>query len=160
MKLLVMRHGQALSVIEAGVKHDQDRPLSPAGREEAKRQAGRLLARSSVPALILASPLLRARQTGAELRRALNDKPELRVYEPLANHTTGDELYRAFVKDGPWPGLALLIGHMPQLGELASGLLGTRVDLQTAELVAVDAVGLGRSRLLWSAAPADPVGGG
>lgn len=155
-----MRHGQALSVVEAGVRHDEDRPLSAAGRAEAGRQAGRLLARDCVPALILTSPLLRARQTGAELRRALKDAPELRVYEPLANHTAGDVLYKRFLADGPWPGLPLLVGHMPQLGELASCLTGSSLGLQPAELVALDAAGAGRSRLLWAAAPGDPIEAG
>lgn len=155
MRLIVMRHGHALSPVEAGVKTDADRPLSATGREEVRKQAGRLLAKGLVPDLILASPLLRAQQTAAELKRVFKDRPRLETYEPLSNQITGADLLRGLVQDGPRPGLVMLVGHMPQLGELAGTVLGAPIGFDTAGTALLELDAGGRGRLDFIISPGD-----
>lgn len=150
-----MRHGHALSPGEAGVRTDADRPLSATGREEVRRQAGRLIEKSLVPDLILVSPLQRAQQTGAELRRAFKDRPRLETYEPLSNQMTGADLLRGLMKEGPRPGLVMLVGHMPQLGELAGTVLGAPIGFDTAGVALLELDAPDRGRLDFLLSPSD-----
>lgn len=155
MRLIIMRHGESPSVVEAGVKSDEERPLSDKGRQDARQQAGRLAEKGYVPDLILASPLLRAQQTAHEVSRAFKVKPRVESFDGLANQLPGTELYRRLLADGPRPGLLMLIGHMPQLGELASVLTGGSLGFEPAALVVLEAAGLGRSRLVLSLPPCE-----
>lgn len=153
MRLIVMRHGQAPSAVEAGVKSDHDRPLADQGRADALRQAGRLRAKGFVPDLILHSPLLRAKQTAYEVRKGFLDKPRIEEYEPLSNAMRGEDLYARLAADGRRAGLTLLVGHMPQLGELAAHLTGVSMGLEPAGLVVLDASEPGRSQVLLALPP-------
>lgn len=70
--LVIVRHAHALPAYAAGVDSDAQRPLSPEGRQKAALTAARLDSLGIKPARILASPLLRARQTAAVLAEALH----------------------------------------------------------------------------------------
>lgn len=155
MRLIIMRHGQSPSVVEAGVKSDEDRPLSDQGRRDARRQAGRLAEKGFIPDLILTSPLLRARQTASEAARAFKDKPRVESFDALANQLPGDELYRRLLDYGPRPGLVMLVGHMPQLAELFTALAGASMGFEPAAVAVVEASGLGSSRLVLALSPAE-----
>lgn len=150
-----MRHGHALSPSEAGVRSDADRPLSATGREEVRKQAGRLAEKGLVPDLILSSPLTRAQQTAAELRRVFKDRPRVETYAPLANQMTGADLLGQLLKDAPRPGLVMLVGHMPQLGELAGTVLGAPLGFDTAGMALMELEAAGRGRLDFILSPAD-----
>lgn len=154
MKIYLMRHGHSPSVLEAGTHSDAERPLSQAGRLEARKSARLLLSRDAKPGLILASPLKRALQTAQEAA-ALLKNPEVRVYEPLANILPGMDLARKILQS-EWPsGELLLVGHMPQIGEAASFLAGSPISLSTGCFAAFSADAEGKSALLFSGCPSD-----
>jgi phosphohistidine phosphatase len=62
VRLYLVRHTEA-----ARSEPDDLRPLNPAGREAARALGARLAAEGVRPETVLTSPLLRARETGAEL---------------------------------------------------------------------------------------------
>lgn len=152
MVLFLLRHGTSPSLSEARVRSDAERPLAGVGRDEARRAGRYLAAKGGRPALALVSPLLRAQQTADEALRELSLAPPRRTYAPLENRVPGTDLYRRLVDDEPGAASVLLIGHQPQLGELAAFLTGAFLRLNPGGLIAVEA-GDGRGSLLWSANP-------
>ena len=98
---------------------DELRELTPDGIEQARALGRRLAASSDPPAVVLASPLLRARQT-AELV-AEETRAELRVEPLLAPGATVDALRRA-VDDAGSP--VATVGHQPDCSEIALALTG------------------------------------
>lgn len=150
-----MRHGHSPSPDQARVAADALRPLSPKGREDARRAAKHLSSRGGRPGLVLASPLTRAQQTAAEAASQFSPAPPVRTFEPLANQTTGVELVRRVLAED-WPETELLlVGHQPQLGEAASCLCREAFALQPGGVVAVEVTEKGAGRLLWAANPED-----
>ena len=67
MRLYLVRHAEA-----APGEPDELRQLTPEGREQARALGKRLFSEDAVPAVILTSPLLRARETGGEIARAFD----------------------------------------------------------------------------------------
>ena len=113
MRLYLVRHAEA-----APGDPDELRPLTPAGREAA-RNLGRRLAREGVrPDAVLTSPLLRARETAAELCRALNCVPE--ADERLAPGATAETLREAVSGRGQQ---VIAVGHQPDCSTIV-GVLG------------------------------------
>ena len=112
VRLFLVRHAQA----EPG-HPDELRPLTPAGREQARALGERLAAAS--PAVVLSSPLLRARETAAAIARATG--AELRVDDRLAPGATLVGLLGA--ADGLGEPL-VAVGHQPDCGEIAAALTG------------------------------------
>jgi len=155
MILYLMRHGNAPSAMDAGVKTDFDRPLSPRGREAARKGAAFIRARGGSPALILASPLVRAQQTAAEVAGALGPQPPVRVYAPLENQMSGMDLYRHLLQDDFPDPEVMLVGHQPQLGEAASFLAKEHLPMAPAGLAAFETDDAGKASLLWAADPSE-----
>ena len=152
MVLYILRHGRSPSAAEAGVARDADRPLDPAGREELRRAARYLREQGGRPSLALVSPLKRAQQTAAEVAQLLKPTPELRTYAPLSNAISGAELYRRLVDDELGADELLLIGHQPQLGELANYLTGEYYSLSPGGQIALE-TGAKGARLRWKINP-------
>ena len=69
--LILVRHANALSGLEARVNTDAERPLSNEGKQKAAKTAQALKERGIVPQIILTSPLLRAEQTAEILKQTL-----------------------------------------------------------------------------------------
>jgi phosphohistidine phosphatase len=122
MELILMRHGKSPSLVEAGVARDEDRPLAEVGRHQAKRAGKALAELDSRPELILASPLLRARQTAEHAAKGLGGDPVIKVFEPLASGADPEQLIESLAPYASKKSL-LLVGHQPDLGALASRLL-------------------------------------
>lgn len=123
--LLLLRHGIA-EPREDG-RPDAARALTAAGRRRCAAVLTRLRQRGLAADLMLSSPLVRARQT-AELAVQANLAPSLELAEDLT--PGGDPLsqlatWLAVVpaRAGQRPRL-LLVGHEPDLGDLASALIG------------------------------------
>jgi phosphohistidine phosphatase len=95
-----MQHALAYSSQE-----DQERPLSPAGIDQAKAAAKGIKRLGLTFDLIVASPKRRAHQTAA-----------------LIAQSQPQELLDLLQKELPQSSV-LVVGHMPQLGELSSQLL-------------------------------------
>jgi phosphohistidine phosphatase len=116
-ELLLLRHGIAEE--RSSARPDAHRALTAAGRQRTAAVLERLLQLRLHCQLLHSSPLLRARQT-AELAVAAGLAPSCRLAEGLA--PGGD----------PWPLLwwppgvrrLALVGHEPDLGELAAALIG------------------------------------
>jgi phosphohistidine phosphatase len=93
MRLYLVRHAEA-----APGEPDELRRLTPEGREQARKLGRRLKDDDARPGAILTSPLLRARETGGELARALDVAAE--PDERLAPGASLDDV-RAAVADRP-----------------------------------------------------------
>ena len=114
MRLYLVRHAEA-----ARGEPDALRPLTPAGRKQA-RALGRQLAGEGVrPAVVLSSPLLRAWETAEEIARATGVEAE--ADERLAPGATADELRAAVAGRGDE---VVVVGHQPDCSQIAAALTG------------------------------------
>jgi phosphohistidine phosphatase len=114
VRLFLVRHAEA-----APGEPDELRPLTPAGRETARALGDRLAAQGIQPDAVLSSPLLRARETAAELGRALGCDPE--TDERLAPGATADDVRAAVTGRGT---AVVVVGHQPDCGLIAAELAG------------------------------------
>ena len=114
MRLYLVRHAEA----EPG-EPDELRKLTPEGREQARALGRRLRAEGARPATILTSPLLRARETGGELARALEVEAE--PDERLAPGATADDVRAAVAGRGDE---VVVVGHQPDCSQVAAALTG------------------------------------
>jgi phosphohistidine phosphatase len=114
VQLYLVRHAQA-----ADGEPDELRPLTAEGRRAARELGERLAADGIRPDAVLTSPLLRARQTGAELARAAGIEPE--PDERLAPGATADEVKAAAAGRGE---TVVVVGHQPDCGRIAAALTG------------------------------------
>jgi phosphohistidine phosphatase len=112
VRLYLVRHTEA-----ARGEPDDLRPLTPAGREAARALGARLAADGVQPETVLTSPLLRARETGAELCRAFDCRPE--ADERLAPGATAESVRAAVAGRGEE---VVAVGHQPDVGHIAAEL--------------------------------------
>jgi len=110
VRLFLVRHAHA-----APGDPDELRPLSERGRDEARALAD-LLAPAE-PTLVLASPLLRARETAAQIAKASG--AELRVDDRLAPGAVASDVLGAI--EGA-DGTVVTVGHQPDCSEIAFAL--------------------------------------
>jgi phosphohistidine phosphatase len=98
---------------------DELRALSAEGVEQARALGQRLAGHTEAPALVVSSPLLRARQTAAEIGLATG--AAVRIDEALAPGATVEALFRALEGErGP----VATVGHQPDCSEIAFALIG------------------------------------
>jgi phosphohistidine phosphatase len=126
VRLIVVRHAHA----DPG-EPDELRPLSSRGQEEARALARRLAA--DRPDLVLTSPLLRARETGAAI--ANETGAELRVDERLAPGATASEVVEAVAGAGE---TVVTVGHQPDCSEVAFALGAGAVDFPPAGAASIE----------------------
>jgi phosphohistidine phosphatase len=124
----VCRHAKA-----APGEPDELRPLTPEGRDDARRLGARLAAEPTPPAVVISSPLLRARQTAGEIAQATG--AELRVEERLSPGATAEDL-RAAIGDAASP--VATVGHQPDCSEIALALTGSDPGFPPAGMAAID----------------------
>jgi phosphohistidine phosphatase len=121
MQLYLVRHAEA-----APGQPDDLRPLTPNGREQARLLGEHLRSKGVRADVILTSPLLRARETGALIARELGGA-DVEVAEELAPGATAEALSRA-LKEARAPSggiaIAVAIGHQPDCGKIAAALTG------------------------------------
>jgi phosphohistidine phosphatase len=110
VRLFLVRHAHS----DPG-EPDELRPLSARGREEARALGERLA--EEKPDLVLASPLLRARETAAAIAKASG--AELRVDERLAPGATADDVAAAAEAAGE---TVVAVAHQPDCSEIAAAL--------------------------------------
>jgi len=126
VRLFLVRHAHS----EPG-DPDSLRPLSPRGREQARELGERLAA--AEPELVLASPLLRARETAAAIAKAAG--VELRVDERLAPGASAEDVLAAIEGVGD---TVVAVGHQPDCSEVAAALGAGERDFPTAGMVELE----------------------
>ena len=114
VRVYLCRHAQA-----AAGEPDELRELTAEGVEQARALGAWLAALPVPPRRVLTSPLLRARQTGAEVARETG--ATVRVEEALAPGATAAVLIAALADErGPVD----TVGHQPDCSEIALAVLG------------------------------------
>jgi phosphohistidine phosphatase len=114
MRLYLVRHAKA----EQG-EPDEMRALTPDGRAAARDLGRRLAAEGVTPDAVLTSPLLRARETAAEIARATG--AEVQALDTLAPGTTTADVRAAIQGRGD---TVVVVGHQPDCGQIAAELSG------------------------------------
>jgi phosphohistidine phosphatase len=114
VRLYLVRHAEA-----APGKPDELRPLTAGGRAAARDLGTRLVAEGARPGVVLSSPLLRARETAAELARVLACKAE--TDERLAPGTTTETMRAAVAGRGDE---VVAVAHQPDCGRIAADVTG------------------------------------
>lgn len=121
IRIVAIRHGKPLS---AGYAEDSLRPLSEEGRNATHELLQKLEIMALIPALILTSPLLRARQT-AEVASAYFNAP-LEDEPALGDEFDQDVLLEKLRSSSDAPTI-FLVGHAPTLAKFISHLAGKAV---------------------------------
>ncbi|HYB41334.1 MAG TPA: histidine phosphatase family protein [Candidatus Methylomirabilis sp.] len=121
MKLLIIRHAAAVPSGTPGIP-DDDRPLTPEGKEKFRTAAKGLARISRRPDVLLASPLPRARATAEIAARAFRRLEP--VSEPALAHGSAEEIVAA-LEAQPADALVAIVGHEPVLSELLARLVGS-----------------------------------
>jgi phosphohistidine phosphatase len=112
VRLYLVRHAHA-----APGEPDELRALTPEGRRAARELGERLAAEGVAPDAILSSPLLRARETAAELGRATGTTPE--PDDRLGFGATAAGVLAAAEGRGE---TVVVVGHQPDCGRIAAEL--------------------------------------
>jgi phosphohistidine phosphatase len=109
MRLVLVRHAEA-----APGSPDELRTLTAKGVEQARQLGERLRSQGIEPDVVLTSPLLRARETGATLGFGA---PE--AHEALAPGATDEDVRNAVAGRGD---TVVVVGHQPDCGRIAAAL--------------------------------------
>jgi len=151
IELYLMRHGIAADLGEGGIINDADRPLTPEGRARMKLAAGGLRELGLKFNVILTSPLLRCRQTAEAVAEILDLQHRVKIMESLAPgkaFAAGEGGHaEIFLELGAYQfDRALLVGHMPDMSEIASYLLaGNRnlnIEFKKGSICAIEVTSL------------------
>lgn len=128
MRVFLCRHAEA-----APGEPDELRELTPAGVEQARALGARLAAHPTPPLVVLASPLLRARRTAAEIAAATG--AAIDVNAALAPGATAAAVTSALAGlEGP----VATVGHQPDCSEIALALTGRDPGFPVAGMVQLD----------------------
>ena len=128
LELYLIRHGVAA---ERGHEFPDDskRPLTAQGIARVRKEAKALDVLGVNIQHVIASPLLRTKQTADTLAETLKSHPSVTTSDALAPAGTPaavvQELARHLRK-----GSIALVGHEPNIGELAARLIGARTPLE------------------------------
>lgn len=141
--LYLMRHGIAAEPSPS--TKDADRALTAEGVRKTSQVAVGLRALGIAPDLILASPLRRAEETARLTADVLAPAVGVELFPPLAaGATPAAELVKA-LRIARGARHVMLVGHQPDLGELASFLLTGSTGLAPLPFrkASVAAIGVG-----------------
>ena len=118
----IMRHGIAV-VRGAAILDDAKRPLTPEGKQK-MREISAGLARVGVELdWVVSSPLVRAVETAELLTEGLATKPPVEFSDALRPGGSAEALI-TFIAKRPNRRRVMVVGHEPDLGELAARLMG------------------------------------
>jgi len=106
---------------------------------------------------IFSSPLVRARQTADILASRLPDRPPVKIVDELAPGHEAAQVIAELAKRAKRRRVAI-VGHEPELGELAAALVGAprALPFRKGGVCRIDVDGLGSSRagtLIWFLPP-------
>jgi phosphohistidine phosphatase len=159
MHLYLIRHAEAVPLGVNGITKDEHRPLTENGRNQCRAVALALRHLGVRLEKLVSSPLMRARQTADEMLAHWNDRLiESGVCDELAPESKKRKLLREILALG---GTSIgLIGHNPELSELAGWFLGEKeagIHLEKAGVACIAFNGppnKGSGTLEWLVTPA------
>lgn len=127
--LILVRHAKS-SWSEPGSR-DRDRPLNERGRRNAPEMGRRLAKRDLKPDLIISSPAVRALTTAQLMAGELGyRRSDIRVEERLYA-AEAEGIVRVLRELGDEFGCVMLVGHNPELTDLARRFSGTIAHMPT-----------------------------
>lgn len=157
IELYLVRHAVAA---ERGPKYPDDRlrPLTPGGSRKFAAAVPGLIELGVTIDFVLTSPLVRARETAILLASGLKPKPAVAEIEALAPGGRPQAINDAIRAHAKKNRRLALVGHEPDLGELAARLLGARgsVEFKKGGVCLIDADGAtptGPGTLRWMLTP-------
>ncbi len=156
IELYLIRHGLAADRGDAW-PDDAKRPLTGKGLTRLRREARALEKFGISFDQIVTSPLVRARQTAEVFADGLSSHPPTVSSDALAPGGTPAQVIEELGKFSRRKRIAL-VGHEPNLGELAARLLGSRgaFDFKKGSICCIEVAALPPTRpgtLLWLATP-------
>jgi phosphohistidine phosphatase len=128
LELYLIRHGIAEDRGEDW-PDDSKRPLTSNGLTKLRKEARGLVTLGVTFDQIVTSPLVRTRQTADALAEVLKSKPPIATSDALAPAGTPAAVIQEIARHGRKPRIAL-VGHEPNLGELAAQLIGAKAPLE------------------------------
>ena len=156
-ELYLIRHGLAA---ERGDQYPDDtkRPLTARGIQRMKREGTALVALDVAFDVILASPLVRTRQTAEAVASAFREPPPIVNLASLAPGGTHNAIVDDLAKQSHRRKRIALVGHEPGIGELAARLLGLRkpIEFKKGAICRIDIAALpptGNGQLKWFLTP-------
>jgi phosphohistidine phosphatase len=153
LQLYLLRHADAGDPA-AWRGNDADRPLSKKGRRQAAWVGRWLRGQRKLPSVVVTSPKVRAAQTAALATEGSSVTPI--VDERLAGGF-GLEDVAGIVRDhAPEARRIMLVGHDPDFSELASELVGGKIELKKGAVARIDLAGAvqpGAGTLRWLVPP-------
>jgi len=126
--LYLIRHGVAA---ERGEDYPDDskRPLTNAGISRLRKEAKALDELGVALDHIITSPLVRTRQTADIFAESMKSKPSVSQSDALAPAGTSTAVIQELAKHMRKARIAV-VGHEPNIGELAGRLIGARMPLE------------------------------
>ena len=122
-ELYVMRHGLAVTRGSVRFSDDAQRPLVPEGKEKMREIAGGLKRMGFEVDWIVTSPLVRAVETAGIIAESLASSVLVDVCDAMRPGGSPEALL-AFLAKRPNCRRVLVVGHEPDLSELAARLIG------------------------------------
>jgi len=157
IELFLVRHAIAA---ERGPKYpdDRERPLTSDGIARFKAAVDGLKGLDVKIELVLTSPLVRASHTAELLAAGIGAKPRVEPLEALAPGGRMTQVLEAVAKFSKRARHIALVGHEPDLGELAARLLRARgtIEFRKGAICAIEldgAMPAGPGTLRWLLPP-------
>ena len=128
LELYLIRHGIAAERSEE-YPDDSKRPLTSSGIARLRKEAKALDALGIGFDHIITSPLVRTRQSADVFAETLKSKPSVSTSDALAPAGTPAGVIQEIGKHAR-KGRIAVVGHEPNIGELAARLIGARVPVE------------------------------
>ena len=122
-ELYVMRHGLAVTRGSVRFSDDAQRPLVPEGKEKMREIAEGLKQVGFEVDWIVSSPLVRAVETAGIIAESMASSAPVDVCEAMRPGGSPEDLI-TFLAKRPSRTRVLVVGHEPDLSELAARLIG------------------------------------
>jgi phosphohistidine phosphatase len=158
MQIFIMRHGIAARRASPPTGNDATRSLTPKGKKRVQQIAAGLKKLGCKPDWIITSPLARAAETAEIVATGLLDKAPVDLCAALRPGGAPDELL-SFLARHRERKRVLLVGHEPDLSELAARLIaaGSQAKLAFKKggccLIRCDGPPRFRGQLVWWLTP-------